>query len=415
MRSRNLFTPYCQFEDTLLGHRVVVPVQVDRSGADIYSLDLVLRYDAAALAIESAAVGIAAGGMGSAFNLQEAGTIRIGLAGSQPLSEDGAVVELAFNVIGPLNTPAPVLIESARLNEGKVAATLGDGAVQDTIGPVVLGWACSDGALQRSHITGLAIQFGENVSAALGAGDLTLRNDTTGIMVDLAGVTPGFDPATNTATWSLAGVALDDGYYTALLSAAGVADAAGNPLLSGDYTIEFFRLLGDADGSASVDIFDVAKLQVNYGQTSGMTPADGDFDLDGDVDIFDVALLQVQYRKTVAPPAPAAEAVDQATSELLLSAMPSAADDLAEAVALARVSTPTARTALPTRPATANGTSASWASVDRRHVRRHGVHAASRPMQPVAVRHAVEDASWESAVDRWLESEEGSSHPALGQ
>ncbi|MHB1033576.1 MAG: hypothetical protein ACYC0Y_02935 [Pirellulales bacterium] len=95
----------------------------------------------------------------------------------------------------------------------------------------------------------------------------------------------------------------------------------------------------------------------------------------------------------------------QATSEPLLSAMPTAADDLAEAVALTRVSSPTARAALPTRPVASNGASASWASLDRRHVRRNGAHAASRPMQSLAVHHAIENASWESAVDQLLESD----------
>jgi hypothetical protein len=41
-----------------------------------------------------------------------------------------------------------------------------------------------------------------------------------------------------------------------------------------------------------------------------------------------------------------------------------------------------------------------------RYVRRNGAHAASRPMQPLAVRHAVENAAWESAVDRLLEADE---------
>jgi hypothetical protein len=45
-------------------------------------------------------------------------------------------------------------------------------------------------------------------------------------------------------------------------------------------------------------------------------------------------------------------------------------------------------------------------AADRRHVRRNGIHAASRPMQPVAVRHAVENTSWESAVDHLIEADE---------
>ncbi|MHB1034108.1 MAG: Ig-like domain-containing protein [Pirellulales bacterium] len=58
------------------------------------------------------------------------------------------------------------------------------------------------------------------------------------------------------------------------------------------------RVTGDADGSGAVDIFDVARLQTNYGATGGMTPDQGDFNLDGAVDIFDVGILQTQYGVT---------------------------------------------------------------------------------------------------------------------
>ncbi|MHB1035054.1 MAG: hypothetical protein ACYC35_10265 [Pirellulales bacterium] len=141
-----------------------------------------------------------------------------------------------------------------------------------------------------------------------------------------------------------------------------------------------------------------------------MTPADGDFDGNGTVDIFDVALLQVQYGKTPIPPtlvpaaAPSARALDQAVRQSLPSAMPNATDDLAEAIAMTCVSRPTTGMAAPTRAA--SNASASSPTVDRRHVRRNGIHAASRPMQPLAVRRAAENASWESAVDQLLESEE---------
>jgi hypothetical protein len=53
---------------------------------------------------------------------------------------------------------------------------------------------------------------------------------------------------------------------------------------------------GDGDRDGSVDIFDVAVLQMKSGTTSGATWADGDFDGNGTVDNFDVAAMQVNYR-----------------------------------------------------------------------------------------------------------------------
>jgi hypothetical protein len=288
----------------------------------------------------------------------------------------------------------------------------------------VLGNQVNGGAAQRSEITGLSVQVDKNVAASLDDTDLTLFNDTAKTAVPIL-IAPSFDPVTGTATWNLSDVSLADGYYTATLYGWGVNDSTGKRLdgdgngVGGDnYAFSFFRLLGDTDGSASVDILDVANVRTSYGTTSGATPTQGDFDGNGTVDIFDVALMQVNYGKGVASApaaAPPAEALDQAVRQSLLSAMPTAANDLAEAIAMTCVSRPTTSTASPTRLPATSGMSDSWASVDHRHVRRNGVHAASRPMQPLAARHAVHDASWESAVDQLLESEEGSHRPALGR
>ncbi|MHB9049736.1 MAG: Ig-like domain-containing protein, partial [Pirellulales bacterium] len=327
---------------------------------------------------------------------QISGDYETGASWTAPVQPDGtynytiASVDAAGNV-SPQGSPLAVTIDSAPA--------------------AVVGQIVNGGAAQRSAIGSLAIRFSEDVVTTWDAGDLTLVNRDSGAVIDLAAVTPAYDAASHTATWNLAGVALDDGYYTATLAAAGISDAAGSPLAGGDYAFDFFRLLGDTDGNASVDIFDVANVQVNYGQTSGMTAAEGDFDGNGTVDIFDVALLQVAFGRTLDSPAPApaaapsAEALDWADPEPLLSAMPIAADDLAEAIASAPISKPSAGAALPPRPAASNALP-SWASVDHRRVQHNGRHAAHRPMQPLAVRHAVENASWESAVDQLLESEE---------
>ncbi|MHB1035149.1 MAG: Ig-like domain-containing protein [Pirellulales bacterium] len=325
--------------------------------------------------------------------VQISGDYRTGVSYTTAVQADGtcdysiSVVDAAGNV-SPQSPPLAVTI--------------------DTAAPAVIASAINGGAAQRSAITSLVIRFGEDVSASLGAGDLKLVNSVSGAAVDLSGVVPGYDAATHTAMWNLADVALEDSYYTATLTAAGIGDTAGNLLAGGNYAFEFFRLLGDTDGNASVDIFDVAKLQVNYGQTSGMMPADGDFDGNGTVDVLDVALLQVQYGRMLEPPAPvpaaapSADAVDQAAPEPLLSTMPSAADDLAEAIAMARVSRPTSDTPLPTRPAT-NGDSLPQVGQQHRRAWRNATRASAVPSRPLSVNRGGERAAWESAVDLVLE------------
>ncbi|MHB1036748.1 MAG: Ig-like domain-containing protein [Pirellulales bacterium] len=184
----------------------------------------------------------------------------------------------------------------------------------DATPPTILASTVNGGAAQRSRITSLAIRFSEDISASLDSGDLKLVRDGSTTQVDLSAVTPTFDPASHTATWNVSGIALEDGYYTATLSAAGITDAVQLHLASGDYSFRFFRLLGDTDGSAAVDIFDIGNLQVNFGRTSGMTASDGDLDGNGAVDIFDAALAQVQFGKTLTPPAPAPAGAPSALS-----------------------------------------------------------------------------------------------------
>ncbi|MHB9049161.1 MAG: Ig-like domain-containing protein [Pirellulales bacterium] len=322
----------------------------------------------------------------------------------------------------------------------------------DTTAPTVAASVVNGGAAQRSQISSLAVQFSEDVSASLGATDLTLVNRDSGAAVNVTGVTPTYDPATQTATWNLSGIALEDGYYRATLNAGGIFDVAGNFLAGGNYPIEFFRLLGDTDGNAAIDIFDVAKVQVNYGQTSGMSPAEGDFDGNGTVDIFDVALLQVQYGKTLAPPAPAPAAApaaveserghatfsprdvrprhdldaekssvpvgagrgaEQPTLPLVASQpghSPGESSKLAEPLG-GRVSGPP--TTFAERKATIRGPEKG--PIDFSGTARHSVEYAKprksrfpafpKPALTLAVHHAAENAAWESAVDRVLEED----------
>ena len=71
----------------------------------------------------------------------------------------------------------------------------------------------------------LAFTFSEDVSASIDKLDLTLVNTSTATPVDLTLAVFSYDGGTNTATWDLAGVAIDLGFHTATLSAAGVAEA----------------------------------------------------------------------------------------------------------------------------------------------------------------------------------------------
>ncbi|MCX5684821.1 MAG: cohesin domain-containing protein, partial [Planctomycetota bacterium] len=115
--------------------RVVLPLQIDPASAEVYSADLVLTYDPAVLSLQGVNAGGAAADMGYAFNTSQPGTIRAGFAGAQPLAAGGTLMELVFDVVGTLQTPAVVSLATAELNEGQVDATAQDGLVRDTLAP----------------------------------------------------------------------------------------------------------------------------------------------------------------------------------------------------------------------------------------------------------------------------------------
>ncbi|MHB1037685.1 MAG: Ig-like domain-containing protein [Pirellulales bacterium] len=282
------------------------------------------------------------------------------------------------------------------------------------------------------NIDQIKIVFNENVG--VDQTDLVLSGIHGGLY-DIAGALFTYDPTTFTAMWQLpqaigpdklvmslnvegSGPVQDpagnrlDGEWTNPLNPWDTGTStypSGNSYAGGDFVFRFRVLPCDANQDGAVDIFDVAKLQVNYGQTSGMMPADGDFDGNGTVDIFDVALLQVAYERTLEPPAPAPAAAPGAAFPLVASQpghSPAEWSRIAESSCGSVSGSPAEG---PLLPAAMQGwTSHPWhpTASTRRNNRMFPV---PRPMaalsRPLAVHHAVENASWESAVDEVLEGE----------
>lgn len=144
------------------------------------------------------------------------------------------------------------------------------------------------------------LQFSEDVSASLAAGDLLLTNLTTGQVISSDRFTLEYDWSTHmasynydVATWG----PLPDGNYRASIAAAGVSDAsAKHP--AGDFALSSFILAGDANHDRRVDAADLAILAMNWNGTS-KTFSQGDFNLDGTVDLRDLDILAAHYQTTL--------------------------------------------------------------------------------------------------------------------
>ena len=145
----------------------------------------------------------------------------------------------------------------------------------------------------------LKFRFSENVGASLQTSDLVVRDAVTQAQIIVSGVS--FDAATNTATFTLNNV-VPDGQFRATLGAAGVTDAAGNPLAA-DHVYDFHFLTGDANHDARVNLIDFNTLASNFGQPN-RDFTQGDFNYDSQVNLQDFNLLASRFGTvvSVAPP-----------------------------------------------------------------------------------------------------------------
>jgi hypothetical protein len=180
-------------------------------------------------------------------------------------------------------------------NRQPVTFTGVERASADLTPPAVLAAAFVPGGGGKAVVR---VTFGEDVGASLAAGDLALTNVATGDMRSATGVT--FDPGSGVATFTVPDLA--DGNWRATLAAAGVEDAAGNPLAA-DFSTDFFVLAGDANRDRVVNFADLLVLAKNYNK-AGATWAEGDFTGDGVVNFADLLVLAKAYNTAVAAPAP---------------------------------------------------------------------------------------------------------------
>jgi parallel beta-helix repeat protein len=171
--------------------------------------------------------------------------------------------------------------------------------VADAIPPTVTlaAFPYLQGPVQR-----LNFQFSENVFASMTLDDFTITNLNTGAVVPLSGL--GYNTLTNTAVPFLGGI-LPDGNYRATLHAAGITDAAGNPLDGNgdgapgdDYSFDFFFLNGDANRDRTVGFADLVTLAQHYGTTDGDW-SHGDFNYDGRIDFNDLVIQAQRYGTTL--------------------------------------------------------------------------------------------------------------------
>ena len=197
------------------------------------------------------------------------------------------------------------------------------GAAAPSVTRTVLG----DGTAQRSRITAIAIVFDAYVADSLAPSDLVVTNLTTGSTLPSGMMAVAFEPATRTARWTfpgLAGGALPDGNYTAVLAASAVNDLAGRSPVAGT-SLSFHVLAGDANADRTTNDADLAFVYSQSQLPAWEQDPAADLDGDGAAGASDLAVIASNYLAFL--PAPMAPLPAPTLLDNLLSAGGSADED----------------------------------------------------------------------------------------
>jgi uncharacterized delta-60 repeat protein len=141
----------------------------------------------------------------------------------------------------------------------------------------------------------VTFRFDQNVGASLSASDFDVGGPGGSVPFAFA-----YDSSVNTATLSFSS-RLADGNYTARAIAAGITNAAGQPMAA-DHALNFFFLNGDANRDGRVNLQDFNRLAGNFG-LSNRTFSQGDFNYDTVVNLQDFNILAGRFGQVVAPDA----------------------------------------------------------------------------------------------------------------
>jgi len=111
------------------GSRVTVTLGLAGVGENVYSADVVLHYNASVVNALAVSQGSLVSTWSVVSNLATPGEIRIALAGAEPVSEDGEMASIVFEVVGSEGTSTDLAIAHGNLNEGAVSVTLRNGRI----------------------------------------------------------------------------------------------------------------------------------------------------------------------------------------------------------------------------------------------------------------------------------------------
>ena len=133
------------------GAEVMLELKLAGGVTNVRGLDLAVSYDPAVVQFVRAERGDLPGNWSQAHNVQPAGAVKIGLAGTGSVSGGGTLARLAFRAIGAKGQSSALTFGTGLVNEGSIAVTTQAGRITvDT--PPVTDLKCleTDGAAELS-------------------------------------------------------------------------------------------------------------------------------------------------------------------------------------------------------------------------------------------------------------------------
>ncbi len=177
-------------------------------------------------------------------------------------------------------------------------------AAPSAAAPTLATFIAGDGTVQRSTVTSLTLKFSSPVTLAANALTLALHGSVNG--GGPVGTLPTITWTTSDggltylATFSGAGVtgsSIADGVYDLTLHSALIQDGNGLILGGGDQVLTFFRLYGDINGDASVNLTDYRQFKNAYLSSVGDSNYIAGFDTNGDggINLTDYRIFKANY------------------------------------------------------------------------------------------------------------------------
>lgn len=118
------------------GEKITIPLTISLNHAEIYGIDIEIKYDADVIKVVSVDKTNLTDGFNVVSNIETPGIIKVAMAGAQPVTNNGQLLNINFEAVGSSGLSTIIKLNKAEINEGAVKALGYDGkiTIQESVG-----------------------------------------------------------------------------------------------------------------------------------------------------------------------------------------------------------------------------------------------------------------------------------------